>query len=53
VNLHLRLDVLVESLELVHARVSSLPADAEALFLIWLGNLEDQSDEHLLGRSTE
>lgn len=38
-RLHLGLDLLAESLKLVHVRALGLPPNAKTLFLIRLGNL--------------
>jgi len=39
VLLHLRLDLLEQSLELVHVRLLLWPADAQPLLLVGLGDL--------------
>lgn len=43
-NLHLRLDLLVQSLQLIHVRLLSRPANAHTLLLVRLGDLYNSGE---------
>lgn len=49
-RLHLRLDLLVESLQLIHIRGGRVPSDAKSFIFIWLGDLLGESVQNLRQR---
>lgn len=51
-RLHLRLDLLVESLQLIHIRGGRVPSDAKSFIFIWLGDHVEMDMIDFLVRNT-
>ena len=52
-TLHLRLDILAKSLELLHVTSGGRPVNAQSFRLVWLGNLNKRKIEFRLEMVSE